>query len=98
MILPGRKLPMKNDIQLQHDVLDQLERECHLGDDAIGVEVHHGVVKLAGCVRDYAIMQRVEFAARHVEGVATVVIDIDVISSPTVRRSGRDVARLTAIA
>jgi hypothetical protein len=35
---------MKNDIRLQHDVLAQLERECHLGDDAIGVEVHHGVV------------------------------------------------------
>jgi osmotically-inducible protein OsmY len=89
---------MKTDIGLQHDVLAQLERECHLGDDAIGVEVHHGVVKLAGCVRDFEIMQRVEFAARHVEGVATVVMDIDVSSTPTVRRSARDVARLTAIA
>ena len=48
---------MKNDIRLQHDVLAQLERECHLGDDAIGVEVHHGVVKLAGRVRDYAIIR-----------------------------------------
>jgi osmotically-inducible protein OsmY len=70
---------MKNDIQLQHDVLAQLERECHLGDDAIGVEVHHGVVNLAGCVRDYATMQRVVFAARQVEGVATVLLDRDVI-------------------
>jgi len=89
---------MKNDIQLQHDVRAQLERECHLGDDAIGVEVHHGVVKLAGRVRDYAIIQRAEFAARRVEGVATVVVDIDVISTPTVRHSGGDVVRLTAIA
>jgi osmotically-inducible protein OsmY len=80
---------MKNDIQLQHDVIDQLDRECHLGANAIGVEVHHGAVKLAGRVRDCATMQRVEFAARHVEGVATLVMDIDVIGAPTVRRSGR---------
>jgi osmotically-inducible protein OsmY len=82
MFLAGRKVAMKNDIQLQHDVRVQLERECRLGDDAIGVEAHHGVVKLAGCVRDYPTMQRVEFAARHVEGVATVVMDIDVIGRP----------------
>jgi osmotically-inducible protein OsmY len=85
---------MKNDIQLQHDVLVHLERECGLGGDAIGVEVHHGVVRLAGCARDYATLQKVEFAARHVEGVTTVVMDIDVIST-TARRGG---ARLTAIA
>lgn len=85
---------MKNDIQLQHDVLAQLGRECGLGDDAIGVEVHHGVVRLAGGVRDYATLQKVEFAARHVEGVTTVVMDIDVISTP----ARRGVARLTAIA
>jgi osmotically-inducible protein OsmY len=78
---------MKNDIQLQHDVRVQLERECHLGDDAIGVEVHHGVVKLAGCVCDYATMRKAEFAARHVEGVAAIVMDIDAIGAPTVRRS-----------
>jgi osmotically-inducible protein OsmY len=89
---------MKNDIQLQHNVLAQLEHECHLGDNAIGVEVHHGVVKLAGCVRDHATRQRVEFAVRHVEGVATVVMDIDVVSTPPDRRLARDVARLTEIA
>jgi hypothetical protein len=54
-ILPGRKVAMKNDVQLRHDVLAQLERECHLGADAIGLEVHHGVVKLAGYARDYEI-------------------------------------------
>jgi len=90
---------MKNDIQLQRDVRVQLERECHFSDDAIGVEVHHGAVKLAGSVHDYATMQRLESAALCVEGVATVVMDIDVIiSAPPVRRSGRDNARVTAIA
>ena len=85
---------MKNDIQLQHDVLAQLVRECRLSDDVIGVEVHHGVVKLAGYVRDYASLQKVEFIARHVEGVTTVVMDIDTIKTPT----RRGAARLTAIA
>jgi hypothetical protein len=85
---------LMNDIQLQHDVSAQLERECGLGDHDIGVEVHHGFVKLAGRVRDYATMQRVEWAARHVDGVATVVMDIDVISTPV----ARGVGRLTAIA
>lgn len=85
---------MKNDRQLQQSVLAQLARECHLNDTAIGVEVHHGVVKLAGCVSDYATMQRVEVAARRVEGVRTVVMDIDVISTS----ARRGVPRLTAIA
>jgi osmotically-inducible protein OsmY len=83
-----------NDIQLQHDVLAKLERECGLGDHDIGVEVHHGFVKLAGRVRDCATMQRVECAARHVEGVVTVLMDIDVIGAP----ASRGVGRLTAIA
>jgi osmotically-inducible protein OsmY len=97
--LAWKQARMKNDIQLQHDVRMQLERECHFSGDAIGVEVHHGTVKLAGSVRDYATMQRLESAALRVEGVATVVMDIDVIiSTPPVRRSGRDSARVTAIA
>ena len=89
---------MKNDIELQRNVLAQLERDCRLGANAIGVEVHHGVVKLAGSVRDDATIQIVELASRHVEGVATVVMDIDVINTPWVRRSGLEVAPLTPIA
>ena len=85
---------MKNDVQIQQEVNAELDREQNIVAGTIGVEVHHGVVKLAGRVRDYAIIQRVEFAARHVEGVATVVIDIDFISTPTVRRSGPDRPRL----
>ena len=89
---------MKNDIQLQHDVRAQLEHEWRLTDDTIGVEVHHGVVKLAGHVRDYATIENAEFAARNVDGVTTVVMDIDVIGTGAVRRSARGLARLTGIA
>jgi osmotically-inducible protein OsmY len=74
---------MKNDRQLQHDVVERLERELHLGDDAIGVEVHHGVVKLAGWVGDHSTMKHAELAARQVEGVITVVMDLNVLGSGT---------------
>jgi len=78
---------MKNDPQLRHDVQAQLEHEFQLGEDSIGVEVHHGVVKLAGKVGDYAILQRVRYAVQRVEGVTVVVLDISV-GNRTAGRSG----------
>jgi osmotically-inducible protein OsmY len=77
---------MKNDILLQHDVAARLERELHIGDEAIGVEVHHGVVKLAAFVSDLATLRNVERVARHVDGVATVLLDVDVIGLRNVNR------------
>jgi osmotically-inducible protein OsmY len=79
MILLERKDPMKNDVLLQHDVVAQLEHELHISDDALGVEVHNGIVKLAGRVNDFATLRNVERVARHVDGVTTVVLDVDVI-------------------
>lgn len=70
---------MKNDVLLQHDVVVQLERELHIDNNAIGVEVHNGVVKLAGCVRDLATVRNAERVARNVDGVTTVLLDIDVM-------------------
>jgi osmotically-inducible protein OsmY len=70
---------MKNDLLLQHDVVAQLEQELHIGEDAIGVEVHNGVVKLAGQVRDFATLRNAERITRLVDGVTTVLLDIDVI-------------------
>jgi osmotically-inducible protein OsmY len=46
---------MANDMQIRHDVLAALDREQNVIAGTIGVEVHHGVVKLAGCVSDDAI-------------------------------------------
>ena len=73
---------MKNDVLLQHDVVLQLEHQLHISDDAIGVEVHNGVVKLVGRVRDYATLVNAELVALHVEGVTTVILDVHVIGSP----------------
>lgn len=77
---------MKNDVLLQHDVVAQLEHELHISDEAIGVEVHQGVVKLAGHVSDFASLRNVERVARHVDGVATVLLDIDVIGLRNINR------------
>jgi osmotically-inducible protein OsmY len=69
---------MKNDIQIQRDVTAKLDQEPHITTGSIGVEVHHGVVKLAGRVGDSSIRKNAELAAGAVEGVSTVVMDIDV--------------------
>ncbi len=39
---------MKNDLLLQLDVVAELDRELHTAANGIGIEVHHGTVKLAG--------------------------------------------------
>jgi osmotically-inducible protein OsmY len=71
---------MKLDMQIQQDVLAELNREENIVNSTIGVEVHHGVVRLAGRVSDQEIRKKAELAARRVEGVTTVVMDIDVTS------------------
>jgi osmotically-inducible protein OsmY len=73
-----RNSPMKNDMQIQQDVLAELDREQNVIAGTIGVEVHHGVVKLAGRVSDSTIRKSAELAAGGVDGVTTVVMDIDV--------------------
>lgn len=85
---------MKNDIQLQHDVVTELGREQEIIAGTIGVEVHHGVVKLAGRLGDVALMNKTEVAVRRVDGVTTVLMDIDVTGAATKPQSTLDVARI----
>ncbi len=69
---------MKSDMQIQQDVLAELDLEQDIIAGTIGVEVHHGTVKLAGCVSDNAIREDAELAARRVDHVTNVVMDIDI--------------------
>jgi osmotically-inducible protein OsmY len=69
---------MKNDMQIQQDVVAQLDHAQNVITGTLGVEVHHGVVKLAGRVGDSSIKKDAELAAGVVEGVRTVVMDVDV--------------------
>jgi len=82
---------MKNDMQMQQDVLAELDREQNVITGSIGVEVHHGVVKLAGRVSDYAIRQNSELAARRVDGVTSVIMDIDVAGAGAAPRTAGDI-------
>ena len=54
---------MKNDMQIQQDVVAQLDHAQNVITGTIGVEVHHGVVKLAGRVGDSSIKKDAELAA-----------------------------------
>ena len=69
---------MKNDTQLQQEVLAELEREPALPPDSVGVEVHHGVVKLAGRNNDANFKRSAELAARRVRGVRGIVLDMGI--------------------
>jgi osmotically-inducible protein OsmY len=89
---------MKNDMQIQRDVLTELSREPNVIAGTIGVEVHHGVVKLAGRVSDSAIKKNAERAAGAVEGVTTVVMDVDVTGAAAAARSTGDIARSARVA
>jgi osmotically-inducible protein OsmY len=72
---------MKNDVEMQKEVVDELDREPRVVAGTIGVEVHHGVVKLAGRVSDDATSKTAEFAAQRVDGVRSVIMDVDVASA-----------------
>jgi osmotically-inducible protein OsmY len=69
---------MKNDMQIQQEVLSELEHDDNIPTGAIGVEVHQGVVKLAGRIGDPATKRRAELDALRVAGVTSVVLDFGV--------------------
>jgi osmotically-inducible protein OsmY len=69
---------MKNDTQIQQDVLAELKNDASLDAGSIGVEVHHGVVKLAGRISDADAKSRATQDARRVDGVTSVVLDMGV--------------------
>ena len=69
---------MKNDTQIQQEVLAELDRDNNVPAGAIGVEVHHGVVKLAGFISDSAIKTSAELDARRIAGVTSVIMDMSV--------------------
>ena len=69
---------MTNDMRIQQEVVSELEHDDSVPAGAIGVEVHQGVVKLAGCVSDLMIKRSAERDARRVSGVTSVVLDLGV--------------------
>ena len=69
---------MKNDTQIQQEVLAELERDETLPTGSIGVEVHHGVVKLVGRIGDADTKKRAALDARRVDGVTGIILDMGI--------------------
>lgn len=72
-------VPMKNDLLIQKDVTVALDLQLGLTTAAIGVEVHHGFVRLAGRVQTQADRSNAKRVAMRVEGVTGINLDIDVV-------------------
>lgn len=69
---------MKTDIRIQQEVIAELNHENRIPPGSVGVEVHHGVVKLAGAAADATVKEMATIAARHVDGVTSVVLDMGI--------------------
>ena len=69
---------MINDILLQKKVSEELASELQIDSTMIGVEVHHGVVKLAGHLSSAEARQRARQIAERSDGVLNVVMDVDI--------------------
>ena len=69
---------MKNDTQIQQEVLAEIQRDETLPPGSIGVEVHHGVVKLASRVGDAETKKRAALRARGVDGVTGIILDMGI--------------------
>jgi osmotically-inducible protein OsmY len=69
---------MKNDKQLQQDVMDDLRWDPSIDASKVGVAVSGGVVTLTGSVPSYFQKQNTERVVKRVAGVRAVANDIEV--------------------
>ena len=84
---------MKADAAMQLDVLAELQWEPAINAAQIGVMVEDGTVTLAGHVASYSQKWDAERAARRVNGVQAVRVDIDVKLEKANEREDGDIAR-----
>jgi osmotically-inducible protein OsmY len=84
---------MKTNIQLQHDVLDELKYEPAVDPAEIGVTTKDGVVTLSGTIKSYAEKWSAVRAAERVSGVKAVVDEMKVELPAMFHRTDADIAR-----
>ncbi|MEP6987932.1 MAG: BON domain-containing protein, partial [Chloroflexota bacterium] len=89
---------MKNDADLQHDVLNELDYEPSLEAQAIGVIVREGVVTLTGHVQTYSDKYTAETAAKRVAGVRAIAEEMTVSLFSGHERNDSDIAQAVASA
>ena len=89
---------MKNDADLQRDVLDELKWEPSVNEEDIGVTVRGGVVTLTGNVPTYTEKLAAERATKRVAGVRAVAEELKVRLSNSAERGDTDIAQAAAYA
>jgi osmotically-inducible protein OsmY len=84
---------MKNDRELQIDVLDELRWEPGVNATDIGATVKDGVVTLEGTVDSYAEKWAAERAVKRLPGVRALAVELEVKLPGSCERNDADIAR-----
>jgi osmotically-inducible protein OsmY len=84
---------MKTNVELQHDVMDELQYEPSIEAAAIGVTAQAGIVTLTGTVRSYSEKVSATQAAKRISGVKAVVDEIAVMLPHTHKRDDESIAQ-----
>lgn len=83
---------MKNDMEIQKDVLSQLQWEPFVKASEIGVSVKDGIVTLSGIVDSYLKKIAAENAVKKVNGVRAIAEDIQIGVSPGYKKTDTEIA------
>ncbi len=83
---------MRNDSQIQKDVMDELKWTPYLKASEIGVSVKNGIVTLSGLTDSYSKKMEAEKAAKGIAGVKAVALDIQVGVSPNYKKTDTEIA------
>ena len=84
---------MKTDVEIKDDVLDELAWQPNIDETQIGVIVDDGVVTLSGVVNSYSKKIAAEKAAKNVEGVKAVALDIEVKYGTDFKKTDKEIAK-----
>ena len=84
---------MKNDRQLQEDILRELDWEPSVDASRIGVEVAEGVATLSGHVDSYTQKWAAERAAQRVAGIRSIAVELDVVLPGPHQRNDTEIAK-----
>ncbi len=87
---------MKQDTQIQKDVMDELKWEPLLNATEIGVAVKDGAVTLTGTVDSYSKREEAENAVKRVGGVKVIALDIEVKLVGSGIKNDTEIARMIA--
>lgn len=84
---------MKDDIQLQKEVMEELSWDPSVNSARIGVAVNYGSVTLLGQVDHYSEKRRAEKVVERIAGVKAIVNELKVGLLPEHKRTDTDIQR-----